>query len=68
MIFTVYISVLGQIPDNKLSVFVTMELLYQLSYNGVVGGVGFAPTKAQGRLIYSQLRLSTSVTTLELFN
>jgi hypothetical protein len=40
-----------------------MELLYQLSYNGLVGGEGFAPSKAQGQLIYSQLRLTTSVTT-----
>ena len=24
-----------------------MEMLYQLSYNGIVGGVGFEPTKAE---------------------
>jgi hypothetical protein len=28
----------------------------------MVGSVGFEPTKAQGRLIYSQARLTTSVT------
>ena len=33
----------------------------QLSYPGLVGREGFEPPKAQGQLIYSQPRLSTSL-------
>jgi hypothetical protein len=48
-----------------------MELLYQLSYNGIlikykellVGREGFAPPKAQGQHVYSVPGLTTSVPT-----
>ena len=36
-----------------------------LNFDFSLGGEGFAPSKAQGHLIYSQARLTTSVTTRE---
>jgi hypothetical protein len=45
----------------------TMGLLYQLSYAGVVPRLGFEPRKAQGQQIYSLLRLTTSVPRLNGF-